>query len=369
MKDLKQLYIDVNDETLLDFSPNDINLGKDNYSCDQIVEMLENDEINLATIFQRRAGLWTEVQKSKFIESMMLRFPIPPLYFNVVFKDEEKQYPFWEVIDGLQRLYTIKEFVHGVNGKKLKLQGLDFYPELDGLSFDDLPRHLVRNFKACQLQLHLVYPQTPIQVILRIFERINTTSLKLTDQEVRNAIYQGPIVDILKKDSDFLEVNGIRINDKRSSNNEVVLRFYSVYCFGIDNYMKLGSLSDFLDKSMRVLNELNGSELNIVSEKFRNSLKVAFNLFGERAFRGKGNRFNRTIFEAKLVTIAMLSEREIEACIKQKDSILMKYDSLINFKSPESDRFIKSVSNATSRPDNVKYRYEMMKLIISGDRS
>lgn len=362
MRDLKQLYIDVNDETLLDFSPSDINLGKDNYSCDQIIEMLDNDEINLDTIFQRRAGLWSDIQKSKFIESMMLRFPIPPLYFNVVHKDKEKKEPFWEVIDGLQRLYTIKEFTQGVKGKKLKLTGLDFYPELDGDTFDDLPRHLVRNFKACQLQLHLVYPQTPVQVILRIFERINTTSLKLTDQEVRNAIYQGPIVDILKEDAEYLNHKGIKVDNKRSSNNEVVLRFYSIYCFGVENYSKSGKLNNFLDKSMRTLSELDIVELDEISSKFRSAISVALQIFGNQAFRGKGNRFNRTLFEAKLVSLALLDDKQIKNCIQNRNEILDNYNFLLN--NTEGERFVKSISNATSRADNINYRYATLQSIL-----
>lgn len=362
MINFENLYSEVNDRTLLDFSPADINLGKENYSCDQIIEMLENDEINLETIFQRKSGLWSRIQKSKFIESMMLRFPIPPLYFNVVYKDQYNKTPFWEVIDGLQRLYTIKEFTLGVAGKKLVLEGLDFYPELNGSTYEELPRHLIRNFKACQLQLHLVFPQTPVQVILRIFERINTTSLKLTPQEVRNAIYQGPIVNIIKNDTRYLFNEGVKLDEKRFSDNEVVLRFYSVYCFGIEKYMKEGTLNSFLDKSMRALNELSNSELNEISKKFKLALNYTMDIFGSLAFKSKGNRFNRTVFETKLVSIALLNEDELNKCIKNKHSIQERYSRMVN--SSEGERFIKSVSNATSRPDNVMFRYSTLNKLL-----
>ncbi|HEC5279803.1 TPA: DUF262 domain-containing protein [Enterobacter cloacae] len=352
MRDFKKLFFDINSKGLLDFSPSDINLGKDNYSCAQILDMLSNDEINLETLYQRESGLWDTRTKSRFIESMMLKFPIPPLYFNVLYKDEAQIYPHWEVIDGLQRLSTLKEFFIGINGKKLILDGMEFYPEINNMSYDTLPRHLVRNFESCQLQLHLVYPNTPKQVIRRIFERINTTNLKLTDQEVRNAIYQGKVTNLLKSSSEVLSKYGIKIQEKRKSPQELALRFYSFYCFGLDLYPKEHNLGSYLDMCVRALNELSQKELDELFDIFKNSLDFSYKLLGLDCFRPNSGRFNRSLFEVLMVFFAKLNAQERNELLKKQNTVLSNYFSLLS-----EDRFMKSISSATSRIDNVKYRF------------
>lgn len=352
MRNYIDLFHSANSKGLLDFSPSDINLGKDNYSCAQILDMLSNDEINLETLYQRKSGLWDTRTKSRFIESMMLKFPIPPIFFNVIYRDEEQKFPHWEVIDGLQRLSTLKEFFIGINGKKLILNGMDFYPEMNNRTYDELPRHLIRNFEACQLQLHLVYPNTPKQVIRRIFERINTTNLKLTEQEIRNAIYQGKVIDVLKKGALLFKSYNIKIEDKRMSPQELVLRFYSFYCFGADLYPKENNLGLFLDLSIRALNEMSKDELESIHQLFELSLNFCYSLLGVDCFKPKSGRFNRSLFETLMVFSAKLSPTQREEMISHKNTALTNYFELIG-----EDRFLKSISSATSRIDNVKYRF------------
>ncbi|WP_336843875.1 DUF262 domain-containing protein [Serratia nevei] len=355
-----ELFKSANSKGLLDFSPSDIKLGKDNYSCAQIIDMLRNDEINLETIFQRKSGLWDVATKSKFIESMMLKFPIPPLYFNVIYRDKDQKYPHWEVIDGLQRLSTIKEFVlGGNNGKQLILDGMEFYPDLNGQSYDELPRHLIRNFESCQLQLHLVYPHTPKQVIRRIFERINTTNLKLTDQEIRNAIYQGDVIFLLKKSSSLLLKYDIKIQDKRMGPQELVLRFYAFYCFGTSHYPKESNLGSYLDQSIRALNELSINELNDLLDIYDDALYHCHKIFGVDCFKGASGRFNRSLFEVLMVFVARLSRNKKAELVKDNSKLLTNYFSLLS-----DERFLKSVSSATSRIDNVKYRFQAIENLL-----
>jgi hypothetical protein len=352
MDNFLEIFKVANGKGLLDFSPSDIKLGKDNYSCAQIIDMLKNDEINLETLYQRNSGLWDVRTKSRFIESMMLKFPIPPLYFNVIYRDLEQTNPHWEVIDGLQRLSTIKEFIIGIKGKKLTLDGMDFYPEINGATYDELPRHLIRTFESCQLQLHLVYPNTPKQVIRRIFERINTTNLKLTDQEIRNAIYQGNVIDMLKKASSVLNSYKIKSNDRRMGTQELVLRFLAFYCFGTEFYPKEPNLGLFLDQSIRGLNELSLEQLDSLFLIFEESIAYCYRLFGVDCFKSSGGRFNSSLFETLMVFVANLTDIQKEVLLIERKKVIDNYFSLI-----QQDRFIKSTSSATSRADNVKYRF------------
>lgn len=82
-----------------------------------VIERIEHKQINLDTAFQRKGDLWEDKQQSQLIESILIRFPLPLFYFDG--RDPNK----WSVIDGLQRLTSLKRFVLD---KDLRLQGLEF---------------------------------------------------------------------------------------------------------------------------------------------------------------------------------------------------------------------------------------------------
>lgn len=356
-----ELYDLAEDESLLTFNPADINVKQENYSCDQILEMLRYDEINLNTDFQRSSDLWSDEKMSKFIESLMLKLPIPPFYFNIVFLNDDPDKIHWEVIDGLQRLSALRKFFLGsVDKEMLKLTGLDFFTELNGKKFDEIPRHLIRNFKASQLQLHLVYPNTPIEIKYRIFERINTTNLMLKDQEVRHALYQGNIIDILKKAvSNILLPNHVKINDDRMDAQETVLRAISFTCFGHSRYPAKSNLKLFLDNSIKALSKLKAKELDIIYASFYENFHFCIDILGLDCFKNKSNGrsvFNKGLFDSLIYASSQLDNKEkkkIKETKSRSNDIAKKYMECF-----KDERFIKAISNATSRQDNVIYRLE-----------
>ena len=103
------------------FDPNQINVSSPPMNVGDIIDRLENGEIMLDTEFQRLPDLWDNVKKSRFIESLLLKLPIPKFYFDG--QDDNK----WRVIDGLQRISTFKSFI---KEKTMRLQGLEFLKEL-----------------------------------------------------------------------------------------------------------------------------------------------------------------------------------------------------------------------------------------------
>ncbi|HDX8755581.1 TPA: DUF262 domain-containing protein [Klebsiella michiganensis] len=356
--DFLKLYDLAEDESLLTFNPADINVKQENYSCDQILEMLEYNEINLNTDFQRSSDLWDDEKMSKFIESLMLKLPIPPFYFNIVYFEGVVEKIHWEVIDGLQRLSALRKFCFGNNNEnKLVLQGLDFFTELNGMSFEKIPRHLIRNFKSSQLQLHLVYPNTPVEIKYRIFERINTTNLKLKDQEVRHALYQGPIINILKKSvKDILIPNNIKISDDRMDAQEAVLRAISFTCFGYSRYPAKSNLKLFLDNSIKALSKLKINEIEGIYLSFLANFNFCLDILGPDCFKNKSNGravFNKGLFDSLIYASSKLTNQQKKDCFKSQKKIYTKYQDCFN-----DDRFIKAISSATSRQDNVIYRLD-----------
>ncbi|MCI9137664.1 MAG: DUF262 domain-containing protein, partial [Lachnospiraceae bacterium] len=158
------------DSSIKPFNPSTIDIIMKPITLDSIVKRIENEEINMETEFQRKSGLWSEMKKSQLIESLLLKIPLPAFYFDESREDS------WLIIDGLQRLTALKEFMVD---KSLKLEGLEFFLDLNGCGFDDLPRVFTRRLEETSLVSFNIRAGTPENVKFNIFKRINTGSLEL----------------------------------------------------------------------------------------------------------------------------------------------------------------------------------------------
>ena len=139
-------YEDVSSGVLMEkpFNPSKIDITTKHLTIDLLIKRLKADpiEIDLAPAFQRKGDLWDDQKQSQLIESLLIKFPLPAFYFDG--SDNNK----WLVVDGLQRLSSLRNFVIL---KKLKLQGLEFLNKLEGDGFDDLPRNLQRQIEEAQI--------------------------------------------------------------------------------------------------------------------------------------------------------------------------------------------------------------------------
>lgn len=354
----------------LGFSISDISIKTEQHSADFIIDMLRHDEIDMDTPFQRSPDLWKKDVMSRFIESMMLKFPIPPFYFDISYRLDEngnaiQDQPYWQVVDGLQRLSTVRKFITQTDeSKRLRLTGLDFFPELENATYDDLPRNLRRNLHSCQFLLFVIYPNTPKQVKHRIFERVNTGGLKLTDQEIRHAINRGKSNEMLRNAvQQGLVENGINVEPGRMRDQELVLRHFAFRLFEHDSYD--GSMKFFLDSAMQQLDEIDTAFARKLHRSFVISVSAMIALLGDLAFRKKaGGSINRSLFDSYTVALAELPRRDLSKLIERADMFEEKYLSTLDELDPKNTRYLESITAATARRDNVLRRFEVANDVI-----
>lgn len=136
-------------------------------TLDRLIKRIEHNELILDTNFQRKSSLWKLETKSRFIESLIINIPIPAFYFDAA---DDNQ---WLIIDGLQRLNTVMEYLNG----SFELTTLDFLSNLKGKKFDDLERAYQRSLEEYEIFVCL-FPRGIRQTVrYRIYQNINSSRL------------------------------------------------------------------------------------------------------------------------------------------------------------------------------------------------
>lgn len=333
------------------FNPKDIDIISRTMSMDNIIKRLKENEIDLAPEFQRSMNLWEPKKQSQLIESILINFPLPAFYFDGSDKDK------WLVVDGLQRLSTLNNFVVK---KTLKLTGLEFLDKLDGAGFDDLPRMLQRQIEEAQIVAYIINPGTPDEVKFNIFKRINTGGLVLEPQEIRHALNQGvpaKVVAELADYEEFKEATQYIIPSLRMSDREFTTRFVAFYINSPHDYKP--DLDTFLNKSMRKIKELSSTDIEQLKSNFKEAMKLAQKIFGRYAFRKvfdtnkRRKPINKALFEVWSVSLAKLSGTEREIIAENTEQVFQDFVFLMN----NDATFVSAITSATGDKTRVAYRF------------
>lgn len=157
-------------------------------SVADIVRMIDDKDIRLDPDYQRNY-VWDNKKASMLIESIILNVPIPVIYVS---QEEDDS---WSVIDGLQRLYSLKRFFDG----KFKLSGLEILSDLNKSDINTLNPKALRMLKNGLLRVIMITHDSNEEIKYDVFMRLNTGSVHLTEQELRNCLYRGSLNRFLKE--------------------------------------------------------------------------------------------------------------------------------------------------------------------------
>ena len=347
------------------FNPKDIVIEVKPVTIETVLRRLNQGTLKLAPDFQRDA-VWDLVRKSRLIESLMLNIPIPIFYVSADDKGV------WSVVDGLQRLTAIKEFIVD---KSYSLSELEFWGEsFNNYKIDQLPPIQYNQIMETVFQFVIISPSTPDNVKRNIFKRINTGGMPLSAQEIRHALYTGKGTIFLKK---LVSLNSFKkatcnsVKDNRMAAREIVLRLLAFFHFGALKYKEKADMDDFLCRALKDLNALDERYLTELEAKFSQTMVRCFELFGYQAFRislGGKNRspVNKALFEVVGAVIMQMDNVVFKKVFQKRDNIVRRLIGLIH-----EPLFYRSISRDSWKVTNVLYRYEkinqLFEEVVSSD--
>lgn len=352
----EQLYCGLNREEKVEpFDPKYVDIVSEPMVVSNIIEQLKYNDILLEPDFQRHPDLWSPRQQSRLIESLIIRIPLPTFYFDRL--DDDKLI----VVDGLQRLYTLKKFMalEKDDPDRLVLTELEYLKEYEGRKFEELPPIIQRRIKQQPLTAYIIRSGTPDKVRTSIFNRINTGGLTLEPAEIKNSVYRGQAANLLKElahSNEFVKATRNKIDPSRMLDCEFVNRFLAFYLLGIKRYS--GNLEDYLNDVMIRLQKESEPTIEKCRKDFLKAMEYASGIFGNTAFRkinsdGRYGKINKPLYDAVTVNLARLDEKDCQKLLYKKDNLLEKYTALLSDKD-----FVDIITRGTASINNVEGRYE-----------
>ncbi len=341
------------------FDPDKIKVSNEKKTVDLLIRRIDNKEVDLAPEFQRRARLWHPHKKSQLIESLLLRIPLPVFYVAANSDDD------WAVVDGLQRLTTMYDFVKS----QFVLKGLEYLKQFENFKFSDLDRAMKRRIEETELVINVIQPGTPDEVMINIFKRINTGGVPLNGQEIRNALHPGParqFLGLLATSEAFQAATDHSVRDDRMDAQEMVLRYMAFRTSDWRTYTS-NNLDSFLNEMVLKINAMSLEERFNYAAEFERVMRTARQIFENDGFRKRlgpsdpRRPVSKALFEVWSVGLAVLSDEERATLVAEKSALRQGLTDLM-----KSDaEFFTSISYSTGTPKRVKKRFEAIDLLIA----
>ena len=349
--------LDNNDDISLGEYPLDtVLIRSETRTVHDILRRINQGSFIMNPDFQRDF-IWSEEKQSKFIESVLMRIPLPVLYLA---EDDAGR---MIVVDGLQRLTTFGRYVQNEFSLKFSYKNGEKESDLNRKKFSDLPAKLQNRIEDCNLILYIIDSKVPERARLDIFERVNG-GVPLTRQQMRNCLFMGPATAFLREESQteiFKTATGGGLSPKTMRDREFINRFCSFALMPLDNYP--GDMDSFLADGLKIMNKLTITELQELSKKFRNSLQNNFILFGKHAFRkhylGEDHRniINAALWDVMSVCLIKYSDWQIE---KNKEFINKKFSDLL-----KDEEFKDAITYGTSDYRRILCRFEKINNMLA----
>jgi uncharacterized protein with PIN domain len=356
--DLEEFYQDEELNLSVD-EPRKIIWQAKDFSLREFQSMKHDGDLVLQPDYQRKYVMDVKLA-SRLIESILIDVPIPVVYLA------EEMDGTYSVIDGQQRLTSFISFIEGVlpDSQVFKLKSLNVLKELNNKAFVDLDKEAQTKIKTTTIHTILIKKESPEDIKFEIFERLNTGSIKLNEDELRNSVYRGNYIKLLaelENDSDFHSLVKNDRYKKRMIYRGMFLRFFA---FSEKTYLNYSaSMKQFLNKELRDNQKLSDVKYTEYKKRFKHCVELVKMTFGENAFRrfvidgSKGvngqwtKGINTALFDVQMCGFIHYTKHDIAP---HTDRIREAMIELIL-----NDKFFQSIAVRTNDKDQVQTRFKM----------
>jgi hypothetical protein len=319
-----------------------------------LYDRYKEKDLILQSDFQRHF-VWDNTKSSRLIESVVLDVPLPVIYLAEEVDGRES------VIDGQQRLTSFFKFLDGT----LMLTGLQARKDLNRKRSADLDKALRNKIRQAVVPTITIQKESDKNLKFEIFQRLNTGSVALNDQELRNCVYRGPYNKLLQEmasDQDFMSLIGVQEPEKRMRDVELVLRFTAFYHA---TYLKYRPpMRQFLNENMEQFRDILERDAEETRRVFKNSVQIIRSLLGKNAFkrfhpgtqndphgRWEPKQFNASLYDILMYGFTAYDKNQVYPCL---DSIR---EALI-WLMTEDQELIDAIELSTSSVKMVRTRFD-----------
>lgn len=274
-------------------------ISTDSYtmSIGELISMYKDGDLEIHPEFQRYFR-WSDDQKSRFVESLLLGIPVPSVFVS------QRSDGVWELVDGLQRVSTILQLSGELQNEKgetepeLNLGGTRYLPQLEGVTWSggidskELPESLKRKIKRARLDIRIVLNTSDRAAKYELFDRLNTGGSVATAQEVRNCLlimvnetFFNWLSDLSKFDA-FVDCTPLSDRQKEEAFDlELVTRFVALRTMKFEEIRKFRDISPFLTSKIMEMAEQKKFGYERERKAFETVFRTLSAVFGEDAFR------------------------------------------------------------------------------------
>lgn len=310
----------------------------------------------------QRYFVWDKTKSSRLIESALLGIPLPVIYLS------EEADGKVHVIDGQQRLTSFFSYIDDKfpDGTEFKLSQLKVLKDLNRKRFAELDENIQISIRETVMRTITFKKESDPNLKFEIFERLNTGSVPLNTQELRNCIYRGKYNRLLKElssNEEFMGLFGLLSPDKRMNDVELVLRFSAFFHNSHLNYK--GPIKNFLNNEMIRFQEISNKDADDLRNAFKNAVALTKSVFGKHAFKRyyKGTnentsgywetkRFNVSLFDVVMDSFARIDKN---LAFQHLDRIREGFIDLMT----NDANFIDAIEIGTSEERKVQKRFDI----------
>jgi len=377
------IKIDLENEQINPLDIDKISIDKKTISIETCLERIEKGTIKTDSFFKEKT-VWDIKKMSLFIESLILKIPITMFYVQSDSKG------ILTIIDGLQRINTIKDFINvSKKGESFKLKDLETLKNsYEGKTFKELPNDIQNRLLKTEFTFVIINPATPDIIKNAINQRINIGHNVYSTQQIRHSFLPSKTESLLTKlikNKDFIlnigtknfieqlseNINFKNIKDNDSIASDLILRFIAFLLIKYTEYPMNNNMDSFLAKAAELIKHIDdkptGKETPVkiqyksqIEERFDTAMIRAKKLFVEKPFRkNNADAINQSLFEVWSVTLCWLNENDYKKLLKYKTDFEKLNNELL-----ENQDFLKSISEDSWKYLGVIRRYELVDELI-----